>query len=77
MNVIRRIRKEVFGLSQATFAAIVGVSQGTVSKWENGELAPNRDELTRIRNEARRRDIEWDDRWFFEPPVVATAAARS
>jgi transcriptional regulator with XRE-family HTH domain len=68
MSSLRHIRKTVLGLSQSEFAAIAGVSQGTVSKWEADELNPNRDEMVRIRDEAHRRGVEWSDSWFFELP---------
>lgn len=71
MSSLRHIRKSVLGLSQAEMAAITAVSQGTVSKWENGELNPNRDEMARIRDEARRRGLAWEDAWFFEVPSEA------
>ncbi len=70
MKPMFRIRKIVLGLSQAEMAAVAKVSQGTVSKWENGSLAPDRNELERIRKEAARRNLEWDDRWFFETPAA-------
>lgn len=71
MSSLRHIRKSVLGLSQAELATIASVSQGTVSKWEAGELDPNLDEMARIRDEARRRGLEWDDSWFFEIPAEA------
>jgi transcriptional regulator with XRE-family HTH domain len=73
MSSLRHIRKNVLGLSQAEFAAIADVSQGTVSKWENDELNPNRDEMARIRDEARRRGLDWNDSWFFECPIEGAA----
>lgn len=66
MNALIRIRKHIFGISQAAMAAIALVSQGTVSKWETGELAPDRNEMERIRAEAVKRGLEWNDSWFFE-----------
>lgn len=72
MSALRRIRKDVLSLSQAEIAALVGVSQGTVSKWENGELAPSLSEMAIIRSEARSRGLEWDDRWFFDPSPQPT-----
>lgn len=71
MNQILHIRTQVLRLTQAELAKIANVSQGTVSKWENGELEPDRDELGRIREEARRRGVEWDDKLFFEAPGEA------
>lgn len=69
MNPMLYIRKRVFGVSQTEMAEIAGVSQGTVSKWEAGLLAPDLAELERIRNEAAARELPWDDRWFFESPA--------
>lgn len=71
MNPLLHIRKNVFGLTQAEMAVIAVVSQGTVSKWEAGALAPDADELKRIRAEATKRGLPWDDRWFFETPAEA------
>lgn len=68
MNALRHIRKSVFGLSQADLATIASVSQGTVSKWENGNLSPTQDEMARIRDEAAKRGLDWNDSWFFENP---------
>jgi DNA-binding transcriptional regulator YiaG len=73
VNPIRHIRKTVLDLSQVEFAAIAQVTQGTVSKWENGELDPNRDEMARIRALAKDRGIDWQDSWFFETPPSAPA----
>jgi DNA-binding transcriptional regulator YiaG len=73
MSSLRHIRKSILGLSQAEFAAIAEVSQGTVSKWENGEGGPSRDEMARIRAEAHRRGLEWHDSWFFEFPAERVA----
>lgn len=75
MSPIERIRREVFGVTQAVFAGIAGVSQATVSKWENGELEPGRDNMGLIRAEAAKRKIDWDDRWFFEPKPTAEERA--
>lgn len=75
MSTIRRIRKDILSLSQAEIAAIVGVSQGTVSKWESGELSPSLDEISIIRREAIARGVCWDDGWFFGPAPSKTGEA--
>ena len=75
MQAMSFIRKSVFGLTQAAFAVVAGVTQGTISKWEAGEFEPTRDQLVRIREEARTRGIEWDDAWFFEHPDQAASHA--
>lgn len=65
MLAIQNIRKNVLGITQADLARLCSVSQGTVSKWERGELAPGLLEMRAIRGEAVRRGIEWDDALFF------------
>jgi predicted transcriptional regulator len=75
MSALRHIRKDVLALSQSEMAVIAGVSQGTVSKWENGELDPSLDEMSRIRDEAMSRGVTWDDRWFFAAPEATEARA--
>ena len=68
MSQIQRIRQEMFGLSQKDFAVLAGITQPTVSRWERGECAPTLKELSRIRDAARERGLDWDDRLFFESP---------
>lgn len=70
MSAIRHIRKKVFGVTQQEFAAIAGVQQSTISRWENGEAAPTLDEMGRIREAAKGRKLKskWDDRLFFAAP---------
>jgi predicted transcriptional regulator len=71
MNPMLYIRKKVFGATQGEMAEIVGVTQGTVSRWETGELEPRLPELDLIREEARRRRLRWKDEWFFKAPAAA------
>lgn len=74
MSPILQVRKRVFGISQAELAGIANTSQGTVSKWEAGELEPDREQLALIRSAARERGLEWSDAWFFETgPAKARA----
>lgn len=65
MNAIHRIRKLVLNITQNELAEIAGVSQATVSRWENGSLEPDRDQLSLIRQSAIQRNIKWDDSLFF------------
>lgn len=65
MSSIGHIRKNIFRVSQTEMARIAGVSQATISRWENG-VSPSQDDMARIRSEALNRDIPWNDRWFFE-----------
>lgn len=72
MSPIEFIRTQKFDISQAALAKISGVNQATVSRWESGGLEPGRAEMAAIRDEARKRGITWDDRWFFEVEARAT-----
>lgn len=74
MNPILHIRKIVLGLPQVAFAAIAGVSQATVSKWEAGELEPDRGQLARIRAHVLAAGKPWDDAWVFEAPSAPVEA---
>ena len=75
MNTVRYIRDKVFKLTQAPFAAIAGVSQATVSRWETGELEPNRDNMERIHRAAIERGLELDYTSFFNAPPENDAAS--
>lgn len=48
MNIIKRIRTKVLGVTQADFAEAAGVVQTTVSRWESGGREPSRAELARL-----------------------------
>lgn len=72
MSEMAHIRRDVFQVTQRAFAQIAGATQGTVSRWEAGEFEPSREQLSRIRDEALRRGIKWNDAWFFEAPVIAS-----
>lgn len=65
MSTIRHIRRDIFNVTQSEFAALAGVTQATVSRWEDGG-APSLDEMQAIRAAAFERGIEWNDIWFFE-----------
>lgn len=69
MNAVEHIRKRIFKLKQAPFAAVAGVSQPTVSRWEQDNLPgsqPTRAEMDRIRSAALDQGLDWDDSWFFQ-----------
>jgi len=72
---IRVIRKNVLGATQKEFAAIAGVSQASVSRWEDGSLFPDAVEMARIRAFAKESGKVWSDSWFFEPPDVSQPAS--
>lgn len=71
MRPIERIRRSVFDVSQTVFGEIAGTTQASISRWEKGGQKPSLDEMARIRAAARARNIEWDDRWFFEIPETS------
>lgn len=73
MTAIRHIRKSIFGMNQAEFAAIAGVVQATVSRWENG-VSLSLDDMKAIREAAKARGIDWNDEWFFEEPASGAPA---
>lgn len=70
MRPIEHIRRNIFRIGQIEMAKIAGVSQATISRWEKN-VCPASGAMARIRDEAVRRAIPWDDRWFFEAPVEA------
>lgn len=75
---MRSIRRHL-DLSQSKLAQIAGVTQGTVSRWENGSLEPSRQELSLIRAYAIEDGREWDDSMFFgtcDPEHVARVGGR-
>lgn len=72
MRPIAHIRQSVFSMSQAAFGELAGATQATVSRWEKGELEPDREQLNRIRAAAAERGVPWEDSWFFEIPDGVT-----
>jgi transcriptional regulator with XRE-family HTH domain len=73
MSNVRHIRQSIFRLTQREFAEVAGVTQASVSRWENG-TPPSHPEMQAIRDAAIGRGIPWDDRWFFEAPAGEVAA---
>lgn len=65
MNPLLHIRRDIFSLTQAEMADMAGVRQATVSRWERGLMSPTLKRLSRIRREAQRRKLPWDDNWLF------------
>lgn len=75
MENLRRIRKQLFRVSQVEFAEIAGVTQATVSRWESGILAPGLVELDRIRAAAKSRRLKLRAEEFFSEAPEEGAAA--
>ena len=75
MSAIRHIRTRIFEATQSEFAALVGVKQSSVSRWENG-VAPSLDDMAAIRDAAKARGIDWRDDWFFMAADELDTAAR-
>lgn len=75
MSPITYIRTQILSLTQAEFAALIGTSQATVSRWELGRFQPNALWLARIRTVVKARGLPWNDEWLFEPPAPPQGAA--
>jgi transcriptional regulator with XRE-family HTH domain len=73
MSPLLHIRKNVLGVTQVEMAAIAGVRQATVSRWETDRLQPGHEQMAAIRAEAIRRGVAWDDALFFAAPAGAAA----
>ncbi|MQB01954.1 MAG: helix-turn-helix domain-containing protein [Actinobacteria bacterium] len=43
-----RDRREELGVGQADLAALIGVNQSTLSRWESGDRAPGHRQIPRI-----------------------------
>lgn len=65
MNPTRRIRTQIFKVTQEELASIAKVEQPTVSRWEKGIGEPSLRHIKRIRAEAKRRGLRWDDDALF------------
>ena len=48
MSEIQKLRTKL-GMNQTEFAKIIGVNQGTVSRWEAGKGTPGENEMIGIR----------------------------
>jgi len=70
MTPLRHIRETVFRLNVAEFAALVGVGQGSVSRWEFG-AQPTAKAMAKIRQAAMSEGHTWSDSLFFEVPGEA------
>lgn len=68
LTPLAHIRRNVLGMTQAALAELTGATQPTVSRWDRGDLEPDRSQMARIRDFAQQQGHRWNDRWFFEVP---------
>lgn len=73
MQSFADIRKRALKITQTKVAEITGASQGTVSRWETGELEPSFSDLAKLRVWAAANERPLNDAWLFDgvPPTVA------
>jgi len=62
-HALTRYRKDT-GLTLEAFAARIGASKGTISKWENGKAIPRPDSMRKI-TELTERSVTAND-WYAE-----------
>ncbi|WP_293862338.1 helix-turn-helix domain-containing protein [uncultured Alsobacter sp.] len=65
MSPIKNIRVNLFKLTQPEFARVIGVDQGTVSRWERG-MDPTLGQALKIKEAALARGLEWDSDLLFQ-----------
>jgi transcriptional regulator with XRE-family HTH domain len=68
------LRKTVLKVTQSEMARITDASQATVSRWESGELEPDRRQLQAVRDAALAAGADWSDSWLLEAPKTDVAA---
>ncbi len=76
MNATKRIRTKL-GLTIVELAEVVGVSQGTVSRWENHQTYghyPDVRHIGLLRSYALARGIPWDDSILFQDSDHSSSA---
>jgi len=72
INNVQQIRKNIFQMTQRDFASLAGVTQATVSRWENADYTaePTLSDIKAIREAAIARGLPWDDDYLFVRPCV-------
>lgn len=63
MSRIQQIRASL-GLTQLGFAEAIGVSQGTVSRWESDEMAISTDSWRAVKSAVLKARKPWRDSWI-------------
>jgi predicted transcriptional regulator len=74
MSTLRKIRKNILGITQKELADLCAVDQGTVSRWEQGTLEPRLSDLKKIREKAASLGATLDDSDFFDDAETGVAA---
>ena len=74
MSTLRKIRKDILGITQKELADLCAVDQGTVSRWEQGTLEPRLSDLKKIREKAANDGASLHDSDFFEDSDRGVAA---
>ena len=59
-DLIRVVRKKAL-LSQEEFAKTLGVSVGTINRWENGKTKPNITAMKKLKNFCENSGIPFDE----------------
>ena len=59
MSEMKRIRENLFCMTQAQFAEAVGVNQSSVTRWDQGSM-PKVEHLVKIANAAKDRSVKLD-----------------
>ena len=67
MSPAKHIRKLILRMTQEQLGNALSAAQSTVAYWDKTGRFPSCKQAV-IRQLAKEKGIDWDDRWFFEPP---------
>jgi hypothetical protein len=76
INAPRHVRICVFQMKQIDYAEMLGLEQAAVSFWETQGRFGSFESMVKVRTEALKRGISWNDLWFFEVPPDAPKEIR-
>ena len=65
MSAIKAIWDGLGVKTQVELAELAQCNQGVVSKWLSGRYQPDLHTLLRLRKNAIKRRLPWDDKWIF------------
>lgn len=69
MNIIEYVKKHTLKCTDAELAEICDVSRMAVMRWRKGVVIPHFQYIIKLRAEIVRRDLPWDDSYWFDPPT--------